>query len=160
MTYPHGLPAILAAYGNPFPFCDDKSAWEAQTLVTRVLKHPLPYAYHEGVTVTRIRAHRLIVDVLVELLAKAVELPGVSIDRLRYGGSYCWRAMRGGMQLSTHTWGIAVDLDPARNQRGTPHNPAIGLPMQVIELFEDAGWTSGARWSVPDPMHAQAGDGY
>jgi len=150
----------MAAYGNPFPFVDDKVAWEAQTLVTRILKHPLPYAYREGVTVTRIRAHRLIADQLVELLAKAVELPGVSIDRLKYGGTYCWRPMRGGLQLSSHAWGIATDLDPARNIRGEAHNPTIGLPMAVIELFEAAGWTSGVGWSVPDPMHVQALSGY
>lgn len=34
----------------------------------------------------------------------------------RWGGCFNYRKMRGGEALSTHAWGVAVDLDPSRNQ--------------------------------------------
>jgi len=159
MIYPHGLSAILSTYGNPFAYVDDKAAWESQVLVTRPLRYRLPYAYRADVEIGQIRAHRLIVDVLVELLAKAVET-GVPRDRLSYGGCYCWRPIRGGRTLSTHTWGMAVDLDPLRNPLGEPHRPDTGLPLAVVELFTAAGWTWGGAWSRPDAQHFQAAGGY
>lgn len=155
---PHGLPAILAVYGNPFDYVNDKAAWETRILAIRPLRYPLPYAYAD-VEVARVRAHFLVVEELVEILAHAVET-GVPRDRLKYGGCYCWRPIRGGYSLSLHTWGAAIDLDPMRNPLGVTWNPDIGLPGVVIDVFEKAGWTTGAHWSRPDPGHCQAASGY
>jgi hypothetical protein len=159
MIYPSGLPGLLATYGNPWPYLEDKRAWEDLILATRPLRYPLPYAYDRVIEVKTIRAHKLVVDALVEILAHAIEA-GIEPGRISYGGCYVWRAKRGGTRLSTHTWGVAIDLDPARNPLGKAHDPAFGLPMKVVELFEDAGWTAGARWDRPDPMHFQAAESY
>lgn len=158
MTFPHGLPAIIAHYGNPFDFVDHPAEWESLQLATRPLRYPLPYAY-APVTISRVRAHRLVVEPLVELLAKAFET-GVEPSRIAFGGTYAWRAKRGSTRLSTHTWGIAVDLDPGRNPQHQRYEPQHGIPMAVVDLFEAAGWTWGGRWSDPDPMHFQAAGGY
>lgn len=158
MTYPHGYPAIIAAYGNPIAYVNEHRAWEDAALASRPLTHPLPYAYGSA-TITRITAHHLVVDAFVELLAKAVET-GCDIQRLAYGGCYSWRAKRMSTQLSLHTWGVAIDLDPAHNIMGKPHDPVDGLPMPVIELAERMGMTWGGIWTVPDSMHIECASGY
>lgn len=157
---PHGLPAIMATYGAPLQFVNDKAAWEAQTLVTRNLVIPLPYAYGPA-TITRIRAHWLVADLFVEFLAKAAERTASDLTRIAYGGCYCWRAMRGGSgRLSTHTWGIAIDLDPARNALGMAWDSGVGLPAPVVELAEAMGLVWGGRWTRPDAQHLQVAGGY
>src|ERR1041385_8228186 len=113
LTFPNGLPGIIQAYGSPLPYVEHKPVWEASILVTRMLPFALPYAYGPT-TVRSIRAHKLVIDQFVEALTKCRER-GVPAERLVYGGAYCWRAMRGGTKLSTHTWGIALDLDPGNN---------------------------------------------
>jgi hypothetical protein len=162
LPIPHGLPALLSTYGNPFDYVDRKETWEASILESRTLVTPLPYAYGPAM-VGRIRAHRLVVDELVDLLADAAAIVtalGLPLDRIAYGGCYCWRPIRGSTtRLSTHTWGIAVDLDPARNQLGMPHDPETGLPFPVVDRFEAAGWTAGLRWNRPDPQHFQRAGG-
>jgi hypothetical protein len=159
---PSGYPSIVATYGNPLDYVDRKDAWERMVLESRPLVTPLPYAYGDA-TVERIRAHRLIVDELVGLLADAASITlalGLSLDRIAYGGCYVWRPIRGGRRLSTHTWGIAVDLDPARNALGMPHDPAVGIPLPIVTRFEEAGWAWGGRWSRPDPQHFQRATSY
>lgn len=157
---PHGLPQILARYGNPFHVADDKPAWEATILATRDLPRPLPYAYGPS-TIRRIRAHRLVVDLFVELVTRALER-GVPPDRLTYGGCYCWRPVRGGTRLSLHTWGVAIDLDPARNPPGQGWDGGgTMLHPLVVEEADRLGLVWGGRWtSRPDCMHLQAADGY
>jgi hypothetical protein len=51
--------------------------------------------------------------------------------------------------LSLHTWGIAIDLNVAGNQVGTPGT----MDPRVMRIFERWGFAWGGRWSVPDPMH-------
>jgi hypothetical protein len=149
----------MATYGSPLEFVNDKEAWEAKILVTRDLVTPLPYAYGPA-TITRIRAHKLVADLFVEFLAKAAELCVPDLTRIAYGGCYCWRAMRGSMKLSTHTWGIAIDLDPARNELGMAWDSSVGIPVPVIELADTMGLMCGLRWTRPDPQHFQYADGY
>lgn len=159
MTVPNGLPAILKAYGNPFDYVGREDDWERAVLVTAPLTHALPYAYREGVTVGRIRAHRLVIDELMGLLEQAVAT-GVPLERIAFGGVYAWRAMRASPHLSTHTWGIAIDLDPVANPMGQPHRADTGMPLAVVDVFERAGWMWGGRWTRPDPMHFQRASGY
>jgi hypothetical protein len=156
---PHGLPNILATYGNPIPYVDRKGEWERIILATRTLRIALPYAYAADTTVRTIRAHKLVVDELVELLARAAERVG-DLSRIAYGGCYVWRPKRRGRGLSTHTWGIAIDLDPARNRQGDAWNPATGIPEEVARVFLDAGWIHGAEWDTPDSQHFQRVSGY
>lgn len=157
---PHGMPAVLRVFGNPTEYLECKAAWEHSVLEVRKLPRPLPYAYLPHTEVTQIRAHRLVVDLMVEAIAKSLEA-GVPPERLTYGGSYCWRAMRGSTRLSLHTWGVAIDIDPANNPMGRPWNSVTGLHPTVVEIFEGLGFTWGGRWAMQrvDPMHAQFASG-
>lgn len=164
---PHGYPAILRTYGCILGYVEDKPAWEAEILRLFPLPRPLPYAYGPA-EITRIRAHRLVGECFVEALAKCLER-GVPPERLSYGGIYAWRAQRAGAKLSTHSWGIALDLDPVGNPLGEPwdggerRHPTRGTFMlhpTIVEVFETLGFTWGGRWTRPDVMHLQACSGY
>lgn len=53
--------------------------------------------------------------------------------------------------LSIHSWGAAIDINPAQNMPGVAGN----LPSELVRLFESAGWQWGGRWKSKDPMHFQ-----
>lgn len=88
-------------------------------LETVVCPYPLRIAWDTDSTTSKVRCHKLIApnlkavftDILAEYgLAKIKEL-GIDL----YGGCFNYRKMRGGSSWSKHAWGIAIDLDPARN---------------------------------------------
>jgi hypothetical protein len=81
-----------------------------------------------------------------------------------FGGVVQYRLMRGGDQLSIHSYGAAIDLDPGRNAL---HNqtPRFAKFEEVLKAFADEGWTWGGDWNGngssaderrPDGMHWQA----
>jgi hypothetical protein len=65
--------------------------------------------------------------------------------------------MRGSHALSMHSYGCAVDFDPARNAFHNRH-PSFGTPANryVVEAFAAEGWVWGGQWRDPDGMHFQA----
>ena len=76
-----------------------------------------------------------------------------------WGGCYNKRKMRGGSRWSTHSWGIAIDWDPSRNQLKWKANQAnFAKPEYDIwwKLWEDEGFTSLGRAKNYDYMHVQA----
>ena len=80
-------------------------------------------------------------------------------DKLRsYGGCFNFRAKRSGSKLSTHAWGIAIDLNPETNGMGRDGD----MPAGIVRVFESFGFTWGGRWSGAgkDPMHFQFCSGY
>lgn len=67
--------------------------------------------------------------------------------------------MRGGTQWSTHSWGIAVDFDPARNRlRWGRDHAAFAHPIynEWWRCWEEEGWVSLGRRRNFDWMHIQA----
>ena len=88
-------------------------------LETVICPYPLRIAWDTDTTTSKVRCHKLIAPnlkaVFTDLLAhygydKIKEL-GIDL----YGGCFNYRKMRGGSSLSKHAFGIAIDLDPARN---------------------------------------------
>lgn len=157
---PHGLQQIVARFGDPLDFVDRKAAWEGLILAVLPLPVALPYAYGPAV-IGRIRAHREVVRLLVDALTEAADACAGDLTRIAYGGCYAYRAKRSRAQLSTHAWGIAVDLDPARNPMGKAWDGGDQMiPAGVVAAFEARGFEWGGRWSDPDPQHFQACSGY
>lgn len=76
-----------------------------------------------------------------------------------FGGSLNVRKMRGGSAYSMHSWGIAIDFDPERNQLKWGRDRAR-LAKPDAEPFwrawEDEGWISLGRQANYDWMHVQA----
>lgn len=159
LVKPSGLTEIIATFGDPWAYATNKAAWESKILAIRTLPAHLEYAY-APLDIRKIRAHKLIVDELVAALMECFEA-GVPRSRMKYGGCYTWRSQRGSSKLSTHTWGIAVDLDPAENPLGKRWiNDGKMLDPRIIGIFQDRGWKWGGEFSRPDAQHFQLAVNY
>jgi hypothetical protein len=181
---PHGWDGLIAVYGDPRdpdnPARASK-AWASANLVAMPLPYPMRLAWEPTHVVRSISCHRLVAPsltaILKEVMTKARLLvkerdgQGMStayydaaVLRLlaservdHYGGCYAYRLKRGIDQVSVHSFGAAIDLDPERNGLGdtTPE-----MPGWVVAIFEAHGWVWGGRWSRPDGMHFQRATGY
>jgi peptidoglycan hydrolase-like protein with peptidoglycan-binding domain len=77
----------------------------------------------------------------------------------QFGGTLNVRKMRGGKAWSMHSWGIAIDLDPLRNQLKWGRDKARLAKPDAAELhkcFEAEGWYSLGRHKNYDWQHWQA----
>lgn len=142
-------------YGNPRGAGGKPSAaWESSNLV--LVKCPWVLRY-DGKPVKGLRVHKKCAESLQRVLNAIwdrLDHNQAEIDRIGmsiYGGGYNFRLMRGGSKLSMHSWGCALDFDPARNGMGdtTPN-----MDKRVVEEFEREGWEWGGHWK--DGMHFQA----
>lgn len=100
----------------------------------------------------KVTCHRVMLPQLRAALREIVQR-GLSekIDPGAYGGCYVPRFIgrdprRG---LSLHTWGIALDVNVAGNQRGT----AGEIDRTVVAIFKSWGFSWGGDWQWTDPMH-------
>jgi hypothetical protein len=74
---------------------------------------------------------------------------GLSDAIYQYGGCYVPRFIAGSHTLSFHSFGTAIDLNVADNQRGT-----VGkMNRQVVSIFHNWGFAWGGNWHYTDPMH-------
>lgn len=144
-------------FGNPRGADSGASAaWEKANLVLVPCPWRLLYA---GKPVRGLRVHKKCAESLTRVLAAIWVRFGRSqaaIEKVRmhvYGGGYNFRLMRGGSNLSMHSWGCALDFDPEHNGLG---NRSPTMDRRVIEEFEREGWEWGGHWSRTDGMHFQA----
>jgi hypothetical protein len=159
---PNGLAEIMATYGDPRyrPPGQVDPAWESANMVK---VYDLPLVGHA------LYVHRAILTPLRRALARCQVIGGYNIHTI---GCFAPRAQRGsnGLLLSTHTWGIAVDINPDTNKLIAPcyeddprrTDPAnCDIPRAWIDAFKAEGWFWGADFGHRfDPMHLQFATGY
>src|SRR5260221_7369782 len=114
---PNGYAEVVATFGNPLDYLNFKAGWEREALVSLHLPRPLLYAYDRSRRVSVVRAHRLIAQHLVDTLMACLDA-GVPVERMAYGGTYCWRAQRGAAVFSMHTFWIAIDIQTGAKPMG------------------------------------------
>lgn len=151
-----------AFYGNPRGGRGASGSWETGCL-TRVKP---PFAmYYDGRPVSYILMNRKCADSFRRVLNKIWIASGKDQSVLdkwgasTFAGSYVFRQKRGGSTLSMHSYGCAIDLDPARNGfHNTNPNFGRGDARKVVEAFESEGWEWGGSWAGRscDGMHFQA----
>lgn len=90
-------------------------------------------------------------------LYSAQERKTIGLDL--FGGSLNVRKMRGGSAWSMHSWGIAIDFDPERNQLKWGRDKARLAQSDAVPFWlewEKEGWVSLGRARDFDHMHVQA----
>jgi hypothetical protein len=161
LAAPKGLEQISSTFGDirkyilPNGTLDPR--WQSEVLASVTLPFPLILSFDESKTITHFTCHKLLVEIFSDVFAKIVS--GALQDRVTsFGGCFSFRPQRTGIKLSTHCWGIAVDLNPQSNQQGSVGDMDAG----VIEVFRAAGFEWGGDWTgaVRDGMHFQFCSGY
>lgn len=145
---------IIDKYGQP---------GDPDNLIVITLPYPMRIAWDLTKTVTKIKCHKLIAPnlkaVFDELLSTygLPELQRLGIDL--FGGCVSVRLMRGSKtRWSTHAYGIAIDLDPARNQLKWGKDKAqFAKPeyAKMIEIFYKHGFEGLGPEEDRDWMHFQ-----
>lgn len=143
---------IISKYGQP---------GDPDNLTVINLPYPMRIAWDLTKTVSRIQCHKLIAPNLTavfnELLAVygLPELQRLGIDL--FGGCVNVRLMRGSKtKWSRHSWGIAIDLDPARNKlKETKKTARFARPEYklMIDVFYANGFIGLGPEQDRDWMH-------
>lgn len=145
---PNGKAEIIERFGLPgSPQCSSGRV---------LLPAPLKLGW-QNAEVTRVACHVEMEQVFAGVFA-VLYADGLWPHLRTFDGIYNDRSTRGGRKASTHAWGISIDLNAATNRMGT----AGDMPEEVVEVFEEAGFTWGGRWKgrSRDPMHFQFARGY
>ena len=143
---------IIQIYGQPNQ--------QGSYLTTIQLPFPMRLAWDKKTSVTKMRVHKKVaqdfINVFNELLAVygLAKIQELGIDL--FGGCFNFRAMRGGSDYSRHSWGIAIDLDPERNQlKETSKTARFARPeyKPMIDIFYKHGFISLGVEKNYDWMH-------
>lgn len=127
------------------------------------LPFPMRLAWDRSVTVNGICVHEKVhgsaarVFQRIALRYSAAQRRDLGLDL--FGGSLNVRPMRGGSGYSMHSWGIALDFDPERNQlKWGADRARLARPdaADFWRFWEEEGWVSLGRSRNFDWMHVQA----
>lgn len=130
---------IIQKYGQP---------GDLSNFMTMQLPYPMRIGWDTKVTVNKMQCHKLAADkfynVFIELLNHygLQNLQRLGIDL--FGGCVNVRLQRGSKtKWSRHAWGIAIDLDPARNQLKWKKDRAVFAKPEykpMIDIFYRNGF--------------------
>ena len=128
-----------------------------------ILPYEMYLAWNTSSKVTKFTCHTKVRDSLERIFKNTLDHYGIdAIKELRlnsFGGCLNVRKMRGGSSWSMHSWGVAVDLDPDRNQLRWGRDRAYFARPEYEpfwKIVEAEGWTSLGRARNMDFMHIQA----
>ena len=146
---------IIKRFGQP-------NATGAGYLTAITLPYPMRLAWDINTSITRMSCHKDVSQAFLNVFNELLkhygynELKRLGIDL--YGGCFNYRKMRGGNSWSTHSWGIAIDLDPARNLlKETSKTARFARPeyKAMIDIFYKHGFESLGVEKNYDWMHFQ-----
>lgn len=147
---PRGEADLIATFGDPR--C---AGWSTHNLVLVPLPSPIPLSFDVTKVATRCLVHRLVRD-RFEAVFAALADTNLWRGLQTFGGTYSYRSIVGSSRLSTHAFGIAIDVDVLRNPLGKPPT----LDPRVVEIFRAEGFKWGGDFKRPDGMHFQFAEGY
>lgn len=132
-------------------------------LVRIDLPYPMRIAWDIDTTVKTMMCHKLVADkfkavfndLLIHYGYNKIKELGIDL----FGGCFNYRKMRGGSAWSMHSWGIAIDLDPARNQlKETSKTARFARPeyKPMIDIFYSHGFIGLGPEQNRDWMHFES----
>lgn len=147
---------ITSKYGQP---------GDPDNLTTIELPYPMRIAWDTTKTVSKIQCHKLIADKLLNVFKDLLTSYGYNeINRLGidlFGGCVNVRLQRGSKtKWSRHSWGIAIDLDPARNTlKESAKTARFARPEYnaMNDIFYKHGFLGLGREKNYDWMHFEIG---
>ena len=123
-----------------------------QARLTKVRFFGLRYPFHE-------RAAPALERVVARLQEALKHEPKLLPFLREIGGTWHWRTIKRSRALSSHAFGIAIDINVERSNywrwtyRGQPMVWKNRVPQAVVDAFEAEGFIWGGRWKHYDTMH-------
>jgi hypothetical protein len=115
------LDEIIASFGDIYEYIarDGKleARWQVEFLAQGALPFPLKLSWDPSRTVTQMTCHRRMTRVFTSVFG-CIQQRGLNTRITSFGGCFAFRPQRTGRKLSTHSWGIAIDLNPETNLQG------------------------------------------
>lgn len=139
----------VARYGRMHlapPGWPDELKWMIMVTVPAGFGHWINSA--TGQPTRRIYANKDMRAPLLQALANLQER-GLAHELRTFDGCHNIRPVRGSDRVSTHAYGLAVDVNAAENALGHPPR----LSAEFVRCWTDAGFDWGGRFSRWDGMH-------
>ena len=161
---PKGLKEINKYYGNPDR--DNNFELDPGWVQAHLTRFKLPFKMKlswKNQYVTHILAHYLVGPSIIDALNEIKNFSGLiylkenKFDEI--GGVYNFRKMGNYPALSTHSWGIAIDINPHLG----PYGGISHMPDFIVNAFKKRGFNWGGDWPpkwASDAMHFAGNTGY
>jgi hypothetical protein len=158
---PHGLKEIVGVFGNIYDYLKEDGTlderWIKDQITQSTLPFTVPLAWNPSILINRITCHRKTAGLFQKIFGE-IRSHGWDREIQSFGACYNYRSKRFSNKLSTHCWGIAIDLNPNSNITGMDGDMHWG----IIRIFDKYGFRWGGHWPgyLKDPMHFQFCTGY
>lgn len=127
----------------------------------------LPYTmWMDDIRITKTWMNKICADSLVRVLAYVWDENGRDYDKIKaqqlhvFSGTWNIRNMRGGSSLSTHAFGLSIDIAAPYNALGKKpgyNKHSFTKDSLIVKAFKEESWVWGGDWERrPDGMHFQA----
>jgi len=131
-------------------------------LVRIDLPYRMKLSWDLETNVSKMSCHKLVAEDFKAVFKEILECYG--LDKIKelgidvFGGCFNYRKMRNGTSWSTHSWGIAIDLDPINNRLKWGADKASFAKEEYDDLhriFEKYGFENLGKLNNYDFMHWQ-----
>jgi hypothetical protein len=167
---PSALPGVfsekeLASHFGAFDYTDDphtqgaiiiEPKWKANNLITILIPALVGVDYGGKKFSGKVQCHRKIAKDLEGAFAE-MQRQNLADRIISFSGSWVPRHINWNPAnpLSSHSWGVALDINKAWNERGRV--PAAvgskGSVRELVAIFESFGFYWGGKFKTPDGMH-------